>query len=61
MQREPGMLQSYGLRMFSFLSDLLRWFGQGLRPRRSADRRFPGDAPTVGDTLGEGLLDPPFG
>ncbi len=29
--------------------------------RRSADQRFPGDAPTVGDSFGEGLLDPPFG
>src|SRR5271157_1253151 len=25
-----GMLQSCGCRLFSFLSDLLRWFGQGL-------------------------------
>jgi len=46
-----------------FLSSRIYCAGSGRvsRPRRSADRRFPGDAPTVGDSFGEGLLDPPFG
>src|SRR5208337_303105 len=46
-----------------FLSSRIYWLARAVvsRPRRSADRRFPGDAPTVGESLGEGLLDPPFG
>ena len=40
---------------FLFLSDLLCWFGRSLLDRPLADRRFPGDAPTVGDWESCGL------
>ena len=56
------MLQSCGCRMFPFLSDLLRWFGQGLPT--TAVRPTGGFQVTrrrSGNSFGEGLLDPPFG
>ena len=68
------MLQSWGLRVFSFLSDLLRWFAQGLLTRTSSwtdglpvpDRWRVTWRPTFGRRAGSGdprrtSQLPPFG